>query len=830
MHLDQARSAVLPAPAGPTPAVRTGGRLGRLRSLDAGLVALLAIGIVPFVAMSVWYLGAMRDEAVDRAYRESDLVASASAASTRWMLEDAREVLATIATRIAARDATDGAEAGCDPIFDHVDVAYPRYRNLVLRRTDGEVVCASRGVRPAHSFIDVPWFRDAIAAGAFRAGPAFAAPSLGRWVAVLTHPVHDAAGNVAGLLIMPLDAHDLGRRVFEHLRPDALSAVVDGDGRVIAHSAGHAAAIEAVGQPVGGELGAAVTLLRAQRLHTGPEAPATARAAHLGVDGVRRLHVLHGVPGTDWTIVAALAEDDVLAGYRAERATNVGALAVMLALALLAGLRLKRALITPVRALADTATAVAAGEEDRRAPLTGPAEVGALARHFNHMLDVQRATRREAVASAARQRALLDALPAGVVAYDPTGRVEYCNARAAQMLGLERDTALGSEAHPASRLLFDAEGVRLPAADFPLHRVLATGRPFDGVVGHLPANDPTADRTSPRVDPASLAWVQVSAHPERDDTGRLRRVVLAMVDFTAQRLARHLRDAKESAEAANRGKTAFLSRMSHDVCTPLAGVMGWLQLLQRDERLPRDVHARADLVLAGCRQLLALVDQSLDLARIEAGVIPVALRPVELHRAVRECLALCEPLAGARGIMLSSPLDDGTPAVAHADPALLARVLMNLVSNAIKYDRPGGQVTVVVRSAIDPAGGRALAIDVADTGPGLDAAQRAHLFEPYNRLGAEANGTPGHGLGLVIARALARAMSGELEVTSAPGAGACFTLRLPVSPERVAQLRAAPSATATTGPALAVPGHATPSRRAAAIAAETETASSAPER
>jgi signal transduction histidine kinase len=812
MPAHEANVDVTRAQAARAPAPRAAGRLARLRSLNAGLIALLAIGIVPFVAISVWSLDAMRGEAVDRAYREGDLVASASAASTRWILEDARQVMATIAGRIE-RAAAEGGTADCDPIFDRIQSVYPRYRNIVLRRPDGVIACATHGVMPGHAVVDMPWFRDGLAAGGFRAGSVFHAPTLQRWVTLLTHPVRDARGDVAGLLIMPLDAEDLGRRVFAHLRPDAVSVVLDGDGRIIARSADHDAAVEAVGQTVSGELATAVAALRAERTRGGPDATTIARATHLGIDGVRRLHVLHGVPDTSWTVVAALAEDEVLATYRAERTVNVAVILLVLAFALLAGLRLKRALLAPVRTLADTATAVAAGEDDRRAPLDGPAEVRALASHFNHMLDVQRATRRELVANVARQRALLDSMPAGVVAYDPAGRVEYCNARAAQMLGLERDAALGGEAHPGSRLLFDADGARLPVEAFPLHRVLATGQPFDGVVGHLPANDPAADRTSPRVDPTRLAWVQVSAHPERDDAGRLRRVVLAMVDVTAQRLARHLRDAKESAEAASRGKTAFLSRMSHDLRTPLAGVMGWLQLLQRDARVPRDVQSKADLVLAGCRQLLALVDESLDLARIEAGVIPVSLQPVELHRAVRECLALCEPLATARGILLSSPLDDGSPAVAHADPVLLGRVLMNLVSNAIKYDRPGGHVTVVVRSAIDPAGERALAIDVADTGPGLDAGQRAHLFEPYNRLGADAKGTPGNGLGLVIARALARAMAGELEVTSTPGAGACFTLRLPVSVECasrhpvpatwVASIPTAPTTAASTSAPLA---------------------------
>jgi CheY-like chemotaxis protein/two-component sensor histidine kinase len=176
--------------------------------------------------------------------------------------------------------------------------------------------------------------------------------------------------------------------------------------------------------------------------------------------------------------------------------------------------------------------------------------------------------------------------------------------------------------------------------------------------------------------------------------------------------------------------------------------------------------------------LLDLINEVLDLSRIEAGALSVSLEPVALAPLASECLRLSEPAAAKRSIALR--LDDrvGGALAAQADRVRLRQVLMNLLSNAIKYNRDGGQVVLTL--AADASGDGRVTLAVRDTGPGFTPAQREQLYEPFNRLGAE-NGTPGTGIGLVITRRLVELMHGTLSLQTAPGQGATFTVALPAA-------------------------------------------------
>ena len=250
----------------------------------------------------------------------------------------------------------------------------------------------------------------------------------------------------------------------------------------------------------------------------------------------------------------------------------------------------------------------------------------------------------------------------------------------------------------------------------------------------------------------------------------------AVSDVTRQHEAEQAELERDAAERANRAKSEFLARMSHELRTPLNGIIGFARLMASEpgSMLDAEHRRRLDIIESSGYRLLALVNEVLDISRIEAGGLRLDLRSLAVQPAVAQALAAVEPMARAGGIRLTH---EGPPdAAALADAARLGQVLANLVSNAVKYNRPGGRVTVSVHPL-----GRLLRIDVSDTGAGLSEAQRHQLFQPFNRLGAERSGTEGSGLGLVIARSLVEAMGGWLQVSSELGVGSCFSVVLPAA-------------------------------------------------
>jgi signal transduction histidine kinase len=224
-----------------------------------------------------------------------------------------------------------------------------------------------------------------------------------------------------------------------------------------------------------------------------------------------------------------------------------------------------------------------------------------------------------------------------------------------------------------------------------------------------------------------------------------------------------------------------VSRVSHELRTPLNAILGFGELLALDHLSPSQRHS-VEQILAGGRHLLALVEDLLDLSRIGAGNLELDLDAVELGREIAQAVALVGPLAAERSLTIQVEAEKGRrgkrwpdPIYARADARRLKQILLNLISNAIKYNRAGG--SVILTFAQDHEHG--VRIDVRDTGAGLTHAQLRRLFVPFERLDAAVQGIEGNGLGLATSKALADAMGGTIEVASAPGVGSVFTLRLP---------------------------------------------------
>lgn len=268
-----------------------------------------------------------------------------------------------------------------------------------------------------------------------------------------------------------------------------------------------------------------------------------------------------------------------------------------------------------------------------------------------------------------------------------------------------------------------------------------------------------------------------------------------------QSVAESLR-AKQIAERANRAKSDFLSRVSHELRTPLNAILGFAQMmaLDRERALTPVQSRRLDSVQRAGRHLLELINDMLSLTRIEREDFRLESVPVGVDRALHGSLTVVQPLADDRGVNLVRP--PPSHAWVRGDARALEQVLMNLLSNAIHYNRPRGRVDIAIERRSTPAG-HEVVVRVSDTGQGLDAGQRARLFEPFERLGADQQGIDGSGLGLVIVRHLLDAMGGSIEVESEPQRGSTFSVVLPASqPPRTADA----TDHATDGPASTSPG------------------------
>ena len=362
-------------------------------------------------------------------------------------------------------------------------------------------------------------------------------------------------------------------------------------------------------------------------------------------------------------------------------------------------------------------------------------------------------------------RRLIENAQDNIVIVSPDGVMTYQSPSVTRILGYTPDELVRTSAwelvHPD-----DVDAVM---------RELGTAFATPGVIGHAEYRFRHKDGS----------WRYLEAFGQTLSTDSASEGLVANIrDVTERRLAEEaLRRATLEAERANRAKSEFLSRMSHELRTPMNSILGFSQLLSRGT-LAADQRRGVQHILTAGRHLLRLINEVLDIARIESGRQQLSLEPVRLSLVVQEAVALARPLAAQRAITLDDgELPEGQPFVT-ADRQRLSQVLLNLLSNAVKYNREGG--TVRLHCEVLPED--RVRIRVTDTGKGVDPAQRDQLFVPFARLGAEHTEVEGTGLGLALSQRLVEAMGGTLVLEESSDAGSTFALDLRLARDPVERL------------------------------------------
>jgi signal transduction histidine kinase/response regulator RpfG family c-di-GMP phosphodiesterase len=377
-------------------------------------------------------------------------------------------------------------------------------------------------------------------------------------------------------------------------------------------------------------------------------------------------------------------------------------------------------------------------------------------------------------------RSVLESMADAVLVADDQGNMVLVNPAAEQMLGKGAAGTHRSEWVERFGIYVPGTDIPYPAEKLPLARA---------VQGESAERIELFIRNAQK--PSGI-FVHVNTRPLKDDSGNSKGGVAVVRDITLAKVTEDaLRHAKEEAERANRAKSEFLSRMSHELRTPLNSILGFAQLLAL-ANLATQHHENVQQILKGGYHLLELINEVLDLARIEAGRLSLSLEPVEIKAAVKEALDLVRPIANLQNIKLSADFSACADRHVLADRQRLKQVLLNLLSNGIKFNRGNGRVVTTFAQVHS----NRLRVEVADTGSGIDEEGLKKIFTPFERLSADRNAIGGTGLGLALSKRMIEAMGGAIGVESTVGAGSRFYFEL-LLVEKTAESRLDPDFHAT---------------------------------
>ena len=376
----------------------------------------------------------------------------------------------------------------------------------------------------------------------------------------------------------------------------------------------------------------------------------------------------------------------------------------------------------------------------------------------------------------ALQNAILTSANFSIIATDESGIIQLFNVGAERMLGYRAEEVVNrispSDIHDPQEVKDRAQALTLELAT-----TIAPG--FEALAYKASRGMEDIYELTYICKDGSRFPAIISVTALRDDYNDIIGYLLIGTDNSVRkRVEVELHQAVQAADKANRAKSDFLSSMSHELRTPLNAILGFAQLVETGIPVPTPAQKRnVDQILKAGWYLLDLINEILDLALIESGRLTLSKEPVSLAEVMLECRTMIEPQAQQRGIQMSMAHFAAEHYV-NADRMRIKQVLINLLFNAIKYNKPQG--TVCVEFELLPPSG--IRINVRDSGLGLTAEQLDQLFQPFNRLGKEAGAEEGTGIGLVVTKKLVELMGGTIGATSTPGVGSVFWIELDLTP------------------------------------------------
>jgi PAS domain S-box-containing protein len=500
------------------------------------------------------------------------------------------------------------------------------------------------------------------------------------------------------------------------------------------------------------------------------------------------------LPALRWGMVVKMDASEAFAPlYRLQKLTLV-ALGFLLLIAGLVALLLGRWLVAPIRQLIIATEQIAGGDLHRRAPLAGCDEFRQLAVSFNimsehlhfHYADLERQVEQRTAEIRSAMEQLNDAqhiAQIGSWELDLNNNQLTWSDEIYQLFEIDPEQfgatyeAFLNSIHPEDR----------DAVNAVYNRSLQAREPYE-ITHRLLMPDGRIKYVTER----GVSYFDSAGNPIRSvgtvqDVTKLKQAEMSLKDLNeelerrVQKRTELLFNAKEEAERANSAKSEFLSRMSHELRTPMNAIMGFAQLLETDRETPLtpDQADNVREIFHAGKHLLELINEVLDLARIETGRIELSMEPVEVPSLIGECVALLQPLTSEHRLELKLAID--RTCTVQADRLRLRQILLNLLSNAVKYNRDHGSVQIACQFGAEGK----VRISVHDNGRGIAPEALPRLFKPFERIESAYDGIEGTGIGLALSKRLVEAMNGSIGVESIAGVGSTFWVELPAAEAKV---------------------------------------------
>jgi PAS domain S-box-containing protein len=717
------------------------------------------LAVLPGILLTIYTGEKGRGYARIEAFEQARRLALLYSSNGRAIMEGGRQVLLAMA-QYPSLKIQDGS---CRNYFQSISKENPEFSNIIAVDREGRVFCsAARDVQNV-SVSDQEWFQRTLARRDFTIGEPMASRISGRDGMVLAYPIQSGS-SLAAVAAVYLDMGWLKRLTESLPLPEGTTvSVVDRQGTFLTRFPDN-------GDWADKSIPKAATVL-ASLLEKGQDAVETS-----GMDEIPRLYAFASLisePGNEFFVRIGIPADSAYAESNKFMLRNLVMLGSVALLILLVTHFLGEAFVLkPVRVLLKATKRLASGDMSFRANVApGGSELSQLAHSFDHMADSLERSMKEIAQAEAKYRGLFENAVEGIFRTTPEGHFLDANPAMARMFAYDTPQEMISQ-------------VKDLATD-----VYVKSRDRKAILDHLGLWGVVHDfAVEVRRQDGSVIWISIDAQCKKDQAGNVLAYEGFAVDITERkRLEEKLLLAKEEAEKANRAKSDFLTRMSHGIRTPMNSILGLTQITLQT-KLKEEQRDYLDTVLEAGESLLKLVEDILDISKIEAKALAVESTDFCLPRVISTTLNTLRVQARNKGLDIGLTIDKGVPRYGKGDPGRLRQVIVNLVGNAIKFTDRGfvrlrvSTLPQEMRHRLLSHDGTPVLFAIQDTGPGISPDKLESVFEPFSKdTGLSLGPMAGPGLGLPICRELVAMMGGEIWMESEPGLGSTFyfTICLP---------------------------------------------------